>query len=139
MTTHPFVHFTIRNRGVATLCAHAAQRQAQRGISAASIQLVLREGRQVWRNGALTVVVGRRDVLDAQHRRGLDLQEVEGLHVVAVPTAPERFEIRTVYRNRKLDRLRDRRRRAWMTPASRGRQTELRRPPLDRGDGAHSV
>src|SRR5436305_1974491 len=82
---------------------HARRRMDGRRINHRAVDSVCGLGRRVYTRGAVIYVVGRREV-KIWERRGIDLSSLEGVHVVCEPGG----RIKTVYRNRRLDRLRPR-------------------------------
>ncbi|GIW71168.1 MAG: hypothetical protein KatS3mg102_0710 [Planctomycetota bacterium] len=86
------------------LTRHAAVRMAQRGISRRGVELALDFGRERFVRGARIFVIGRREIERAR-RCGVDLADLEGLHVVVSHDG----HILTTYRNRDLRGLRPKR------------------------------
>ena len=82
---------------------HARRRMDGRRINRKAVDSVLEFGRRVYTRGAVIYVVGRREVKMWEHR-GVDLSSLEGVHVVCTSGG----WIKTVYRNRRLERLRPR-------------------------------
>jgi len=76
-----------------------------RRINRKAVDAVRELGRRVYTRGAVIYVVGRREV-KIWERRGIDLSSLEGVHVVCTPEG----RIKTVYRSRRLERLRPRQR-----------------------------
>ena len=85
---------------------HALERMRRRGIRRDQIAQVLDHGRHVNVRRADIFVVGRKEVRDCLNR-GLQLSEVQGLHVVC---ASDSGAVITAYRNSDLRGLRSRRR-----------------------------
>jgi hypothetical protein len=101
-TAMPVVPQPISNR-IGPVTAHAWQRMSGRGFSPDDIDQVLSWGRVLHKwDGALCHFVGRREV-DLARRHGVDLEGVEGLHVL---TATDSGVIITAWRNRRPRLLR---------------------------------
>ena len=100
-TTHAIPQPVSARLGPVT--AHAWQRMSGRGLSPDDIDQVLAWGRILhhW-DGALCHFVGRREV-DQARRHGVDLERLEGLHVL---TATDSGVIITAWRNRRPRLLR---------------------------------
>ena len=82
-----------------SLTRHSSRRKDQRGITDEMIVQVLEHGRQIFTRGAIASVVGRKEVR-RQNERGIDISNLEGLHVLC-PT--DKFgTVITAYRNRDL-------------------------------------
>ena len=97
--THPYTH-------------HARKRMTARRISETALSAVLEYGRIVYVRGAKIYVIGRKEVR-AFLRKGIELADFEGIHVVCSPEGP----IMTTYRNRDFRGLRPRvrgRRYRWL-------------------------
>ena len=82
-----------------TTTEHSRTRMAQRGISEDMVHKVFEYGREVFTNGAIHMVIGRREVV-FHMARGIDLRQVEGLHILC-PTRRYGLVV-TAYRNRNL-------------------------------------
>lgn len=89
------------------LSDHAHRRMTGRRISTAAVQAALDHGRRSHVRGSLIFALGRREVTAAA-RRGLDLAEHAGVHVVC---SPDGATVLTTYRNQDLRGLKPRRRR----------------------------
>lgn len=74
---------------------HALLRMAQRGVSDAQVERVLRYGRKIYNRGALVIVVGKREIRRLA-RFVDDIHELDGLHVVVTTECV----VITAYRNR---------------------------------------
>ncbi len=83
------------------LSRHAEFRHATRGISRQAMAAVLDYGRVSHIRGAAVHAIGRREIA-AMARKGVDLSEHDGLHVVCATDGT----VITVYRNRDLRGLR---------------------------------
>jgi len=81
---------------------HGEQRASARRISVSAVDTVLVWGRELRLRGAWVYVVGRRDVSRAA-RDGVDIEALEGLHVVCSDDGA----IITVYRNRDPELMRN--------------------------------
>lgn len=79
---------------------HAEIRKDQRAISTSKIEMVIHYGTHFYKNGAKVYFVGKKEV-EAAKRKGIDLREVENIHVI---TNPKTGEIITVFKNKSLDR-----------------------------------
>lgn len=101
------VHTAIDLQGGYSLTRHAWARMSGRGLSPATIRLVLNYGRAAEIRGATIYVVGRKEA-ERYRQDGIDLSSVEGVQVVCTDSGT----ILTVYRNRDLRGLRPRSRRA---------------------------
>jgi len=84
---------------------HARERMDSRGLTSKKVQRVLNYGRIAYVRGAAIYAVGRKEI-ERFSREGVDLSDIEGVHVVCVSGT-----ILTVYRNRRLRGLRPRGRR----------------------------
>ena len=84
---------------------HALDQMDARSLSRAAVSNALMYGRQTWTRGARIFVIGRREV-QRLRARGIDLNPYEGVQVVTQPDGT----IVTVYRNRDLRGLRERKR-----------------------------
>lgn len=78
------------------LSHHARDRMDQRRVSEAELRQALRYGRKVHVRGAVTYVIGRKEV-ERHLATGLDLSGCEGVHVVV---SAEGQTVITTYRNR---------------------------------------
>jgi len=91
---------------------HAAERMADRRISAEAICAALDYGRRVYTRGAVVYGLGRKEVLRAA-REGIDLSEYEGVQVISKNDEV----VLTVYRNHDFRGLRPglgrKRQRGW--------------------------
>ena len=85
---------------------HARMRMTARRISKTTLSAVLEYGRVVYVRGAKIYVIGRKEVTKFL-RRGVELAEFEGIHVVCNPEGV----VLTTYRNRDFRGLRPRGRR----------------------------
>ena len=85
---------------------HARMRMTARQISEAALSAVMEYGRVAYVRGAKIHVVGRREVA-AFLRKGVDLADFEGIHVVCSTDGA----VMTTYRNRDFRGLRPRGRR----------------------------
>jgi hypothetical protein len=101
------VHKTIDLQSEYSLTRHAWERMSGRGLSPAAVRLVLNYGRAAHIRGATIYVVGRKEV-ERYRLDGIELSAVEGVQVVCTDSG----SILTVYRNRDLQGLRPRSRRA---------------------------
>ena len=90
---------------------HARKRMTARQISEAALSAVLEYGRVVYVRGAKIYVVGRKEVTKF-FRRGVELSDCEGIHVVCTPEGV----VLTTYRNRDFRGLRPRGRRCRQRP-----------------------
>lgn len=89
---------------------HALVQIRRRGIRPLDVAGVVTHGRHVHTRGAEIFVVGRKEIRSCQ-RRGVQVDELHGLHVVC---ASDTGAVITAYRNASLRGLRPRRRgRAW--------------------------
>jgi Domain of unknown function (DUF4258) len=82
------------------ITAHARTRMSQRAIRLDVMQLAMLFGREVHAANAVFVVVGRREVDDARVD-GIDINDLEGIHVVCSRGG----DVITVYRDRTLRAL----------------------------------
>lgn len=88
---------------------HALDQMDARRLSADAVSSALAYGRHTWTRGARIFVIGRREV-ERFRSHGINLDPYEGVQVVTRPDGT----IVTVYRNRDLRRLRQRKRsRSW--------------------------
>ena len=85
---------------------HARKRMTARRISATALAAVLQYGRMVYVRGAKIHVIGRKEV-QALLRKGIELADFEGIHVVCSIEG----SVMTTYRNRDFRGLRPRGRR----------------------------
>ncbi len=85
---------------------HAHERMKARRISETALSAVLEYGRVVYVRGAKIYVIGRKEVATFL-RKGIELADFEGIHVVCSPEG----SIMTTYRNRDFRGLRPRGRR----------------------------
>ena len=92
---------------------HAQMRMKARRISETALASVLEYGRVVYVRGAKIYVIGRKEVTKFL-RRGVELADFEGIHVVCSPDGA----VMTTYRNRGFRGLRPRRRRRKRTAAN---------------------
>ena len=99
------VHSLIEMDYGVELTRHAWERMGGRSVSPARVKQVLRYGRVKHTRGAVIYVVGRKEV-EHYAAHGIDLSDVEGVHVVCCND-----RILTVYRNNNLRGLRPSRRR----------------------------
>ena len=102
-------------RGIA-ITHHAWARMSGRSIPPWAVDTVVRFGRVVHSRGAVFHVMGRREVEAERARGGLDLERLEGVHVVC---SPRDGAVMTVYRNRDLKGLKNRERRPGARPRFR--------------------
>ncbi len=88
------------------LTDHAGLRMQQRHIPPHLLEMVLEYGRTIHARGATYKVVGRKEV---EHflRKGVDLRDAEGIHVLL----GEDDVVLTTYRNHNLRRIRPSKRR----------------------------
>ena len=93
---------TIAN-GTFLLTNHAWQRMNQRGIKLQNVIDTLEHGSFRYARGARIYYVGRKDIANAA-LHCIDLRACDGIQVIV----PEDGEIRTVYRNREIRRIRKR-------------------------------
>ena len=84
---------------------HLCKRMTARGISETALSAVLEYGRKVYVRGAKIHVIGRKEV-QAFLRKGIELADFEGIHVVCSIDGA----IMTTYRNRDFRGLRPHRR-----------------------------
>jgi hypothetical protein len=99
------------------LSEHAHTRMGARSISSVNLAKVLCYGRLAHVRKARIFVIGRREVA-RWRREGVDLSDLEGIHVVC---ACDHDTVITVYRNRDLRGVRPRRRRC-RSRSRRGRR-----------------
>ena len=88
------------------ITSHARMRMMARRISETALSAVMEYGRVVYVHGAKIHVIGRKEATTFL-RKGLELADFEGIHVVC---NPEGFVL-TTYRNRNFRGLRPRGRR----------------------------
>lgn len=79
---------------------HARRRMNQRGIPDTAIDLALRYGRAIYRNGALRYTIGRKEI-DRYRDVEPQLVRYHGVHVVC---ASDGGEVLTTYRNKNFAR-----------------------------------
>lgn len=94
---------TPQRRDTLKLTDHGRRRMAQRGVRPHQLTAVLSWGRRAMVRGVEIYVVGHREVRSASEQ-GVDLADLEGLHVVC----SHNDVVLTVYRNKQLN-LRDHR------------------------------
>ena len=85
---------------------HARMRMTARGISKTALSAAIDYGRVVYVRGAKIYVIGRKEVTTFL-RKGVELADFEGIHVVCSPEG----DVMTTYRNRDFRGLRPRGRR----------------------------
>ena len=88
------------------LTDHAGLRMQQRHIPTHLLEMVLEYGRTIHARGATYKVVGRKEVEHFQ-RKGVDLRDAEGIHVLL----GEDDVVLTTYRNHDLRHIRPSKRR----------------------------
>jgi hypothetical protein len=88
------------------LTDHAQMRMGQRGISENVVELVLLHGRTVHARGATYRVIGHKEVSRCA-KRGLDLSDADGVHVLIAANG----SVITAYRNHELRKIRPTKRR----------------------------
>ncbi len=81
-----------------SLTNHSLRRMAQRGIAIPDIQAVMAYGRKCRVRKAKVHVIGKKEVRQAE-KRGVDLRDYEGVHVICSPEGV----VMTVYRNQNLN------------------------------------
>lgn len=79
---------------------HARKRMNQRGITTAAIDLALRYGRAIYRNGALRYTIGRKEI-DRYRDVEPCITRYHGIHVIC---ATDSGQILTTYRNKSFAR-----------------------------------
>ena len=99
-------HNDARDQQRQILTPHAQKRMTGRRISETALSAVIDYGRVVYTRGAKIYVIGRKEVTTFL-RKGVQLADFEGIHVVCSPDGA----IMTTYRNRNLRGLRPRGRR----------------------------
>ena len=87
--------------GLYEMTRHATSRMYQRGLSLDKVSKVMEYGSPVYDRGALTFRVGKKTI-DKLKPHGIDVSELEGVHVVTVGDGT----IVSVYRNRQFRRPR---------------------------------
>lgn len=90
---------------------HARMRMTARRIPKTALSAVLEYGRVVYVRGAKIYVIGRKEVTKFL-RRGVELADFEGIHVVCTPEGV----VLTTYRNRNFRGLRPHGRRYRQRP-----------------------
>ena len=81
--------------------AHALKRMNQRALSPQTIEMAILYGRMIYAKEARCYVVGKKEA--TQYRdRGLNIESVEGVHVLVSSTG----QVITAYRNRNLSNIR---------------------------------
>ena len=88
------------------ITTHARMRMTARRVSETALSAVLDYGRVAYVRGAKIYVIGRKEV-EAFLRKGIELADFEGIHVVCSPEGV----VLTTYRNRDFRGLRSRGRR----------------------------
>ena len=99
-------HNDAREQQRPILTTHAQTRMTGRRISETALSAVIDYGRVVYTRGAKIYVIGRKEVTTFL-RKGVQLADFEGIHVVCSPDGA----ILTTYRNHNLRGLRPRGRR----------------------------
>jgi hypothetical protein len=90
-----------------SVCFHAINRMAQRGIAPQWVELVLRYGRLIHARGLIFRVIGRKEVARFA-TQGIHLACAEGIHVLV----KNEGTVLTVYRNHDLRKIRPHKRTA---------------------------
>lgn len=88
------------------ITTHARMRMTARRVSETALSAVLAYGRVAYVRGAKIYVIGRKEV-ESFLRKGIELADFEGIHVVCSPEGV----VLTTYRNRDFRGLRPRGRR----------------------------
>ena len=99
-----------RNQVITT---HARMRMTARRISQTTLAAVIKYGRVAYVRGAKIYVIGRKEVKTFL-RKGIELADFEGIHVVCSPEGV----VLTTYRNRDFRGLRPRGRRYYRRQAA---------------------
>lgn len=99
-------HNDAREQQRQIITTHAQKRMTGRRISETALSAVIDYGRVVYTRGAKIYVIGRKEVTTFL-RKGVELADFEGIHVVCSPDGA----VLTTYRNRNLRGLRPRGRR----------------------------
>ena len=99
-------HHRTDNQRNQAITKHARMRMTARRISGTALSAVIEYGRVAYVRGAKIYVIGRKEVMTFL-RKGIDLADFEGIHVVCSSDGA----VMTAYRNRDLRGLRPRGRR----------------------------